>query len=253
MTQHRRLVDTARLHITGEVLPPDTGHELVPYTEPARRSWPVIRVELPTADDDGAPGMTWEKRSMQRAPGMESDVTVPLAQAAITAAAAGALAACAAWAFGWHVRTVALVFGVVLACAWLWRLRLMDSLLWATESITGRDVNRDGHVGRPAHNLALVNPAAARETAQKDVRTTESAAQRAELLAFVHRCYTVGTSEGAHGVKASGPDRQAYVRQRDVLLSLGVAAWKNPARPRAGWRMAVSYGKAAEIVGRHVL
>lgn len=253
MNTTRRLADLARLDLSGEVLPADPGRELVPYSEPARRSWPVIRIDLPMAEDDPAPAMTWEKRTLQRQPGMEADVRVPLAQAAMTAAAAGILAACAAWAFGWPVRAVALVFGVVLACSWLWRLRLADSLLWATESITGRDVNRDGAVGRPAQSFTLANPAQARQQAAQTVKTAESEAARAELVAFVHRCYTVGTSEGAHGVKASGPDRAAYVRQRDVLLALGIAAWKNAERPRAGWKMAVSYARATEIIARHVL
>lgn len=248
----RRLVDTARLDVTGDVLPADPGRELVPY-DPGRRAWPVIRLELPTAEDDPAPAMTWEKRTLQRQPGLESDVRVPLAQAVLTALAAGILAACAAWAFGWPARTVALVFGVSLAAAWLWRLRLADSLLWATETITGRDVNRDGAIGRPAQSFTLANPAQARQDAAQHVATAEDAAARAELLAFVHRCYTVGTSEGAHGVKASGPDRAAYVRQRDALLALGIAAWRNPERPRAGWKMAVSYQRATELIAKHVL
>lgn len=249
----RRLTDTGRLNLSGDVLPAEPGRELVPYTEPARRSWPIIRIDLPTADDDPAPAMTWEKRTAQRTPTTDTDVAVPMLQAVFTALAAGIMAGCLAFVFGWPVRVVALVFGVALASSWLWRLRLADSLLWATESITGRDVNRDGAIGRPAQSFTLANPAQARSDAAQHVATAEHEAARAELLAFVHRCYTVGTSEGAHGVKASGPDRAAYVRQRDVLMSLGVATWRNPERPRAGWKMAVSYARAAELIARHVL
>lgn len=253
MTNTRRLAELARLDVSGELLPaePEPGRELVPYTEPARR-WPVIRVELPQADDNPEPAMTWEKRTMQRQPGMESDVRVPIAQAAMTAAAVGVLAGCAAWAFGWPVKTVALVAGVTLAVAWLWRLRLADSLLWQVETLTGH-VGPQNAAPRTGRAFTLANPAEARTEAQRDTRTAEHEAARAELLAFVHRCYTVGTSEGAHGVKASGPDRQAYVRQRDVLFSLGIATWKNPERPKAGWKMAVSYARTVELIGKHVL
>lgn len=247
--RERRLAELARLDLSGEVLPPESGHELVPY-EPARR-WPVIRLDLPQAEDD-APAMTWEKRTAQRQPGMESDVRVPIAQAAMTALTVGILAACCAWALEWPARTVALVFGVTLALSWLWRLRLADSLLWATETLTGH-MNPAAATPRTGHAFTLANPAEARTEAQRDTRTAENEAAKTELLAFVHRCYTVGTPEMAHGVKAGGPDRTAYLRQRDVLMSLGIAAWKNPERPKAGWKMAVSYARAQELIAKHVL
>lgn len=247
----RRLVDVARLDVTGELLPAEDDAALVPY-EPARRQWPVIRVNLPTVDDDAAPAMTWEKRTAQRTPSTDTDVTVPVLQAFFTALAAGIMAGCCALVFGWPGRTVALVAGVTLAVSWLWRLRLADSLLWATETLTGH-VGPQAAAPRTGRAFTLANPAEARTQAQKDTHTADDAAARAELLAFVHRCYTVGTSEGAHGVKASGPDRAAYVRQRDVLMALGIAAWKNAERPRAGWKMATSYARAQELIAKHVL
>lgn len=253
MNVSRRLVDAARLDLSGELLPPDPGpgHELVPYSEAPRR-WPVIRLDLPQAEEDAPPAMTWEKRTAQRTPTTDADVAVPVLQAFFTALAAGLMAACCALVFGWPWRTVALVSGVTLALSWLWRLRLADSLLWATETLTGH-LQPQNAAPRTGHAFTLANPAEARTEAQRDTRTAEHEASKAELLAFVHRCYTVGTSEGAHGVKASGPDRQAYVRHRDVLMSLGIAAWKNAERPRAGWKMAVSYQRATELIGRHVL
>ncbi len=249
--RERRLVDTARLDLSGELLPPEPGHELVPYTEAPRR-WPVIRLDLPQAEEDAPPAMTWEKRTAQRAPTTDADVAVPVLQAFFTALAAGLMAACCALVFGWPWRTVALVAGVTLAVSWLWRLRLADSLLWATETLTGH-VNAAGAAPRAGHAFTLANPAEARTEAQRDTRTAENEAAKTELLAFVHRCYTVGTAEMAHGVKAGGPDRTAYLRNRDCLLSIGIAAWKNPERPKAGWKMAVSYARAQELIGRHVL
>jgi len=147
---------------------------------------------------------------------------------------------------------VLLAFGLALAYMLVARLRFMDSLLWSVETLTGYDVNGDGKVGEPAA-FTLANPAQARQAAAIAEATTESEAHKAELLAFVHRCYTVGTGERSHGVRASGSDREAYVRQRDVLLSLGIARWKHDGRPRAGWVMAVSHQKALQIIARHVL
>lgn len=254
----RRLIDTGRMDLTGEVLPAEGGRDIIPWeareVEAARHPAPMIHISLPRLrdDTDTAPAMTYERRSLQREPSIESDFILPALQAFGVATSMMILAAIASWSFGWSWRVSAIAFGLALAYMLVARLRHMDSLLWSVETLTGHDINGDGHTGQPAA-FALVNPAAARADARKDVDATEQAAQRAELVAFVHRCYTVGTAEAAHGVKAGGPDRTQYLRQRDTLMALGIAAWRNPARPKAGWKVAVSYQKAQELLARHVL
>ena len=256
----RRLVDTSQMNLTGEVLPAADDRALTPWHDAPLAPWqpgsaPIINISLPrrTDDTDAAPSMTYERRTLQREPTVETDFLLPTLQAFGVAIALMILAAIASWSFGWGWRVAAISFGIALAIMMIARLRHMDSLLWATETLTGFDVNGDGKVGNPAASFTLANPAQARAEAQREVDSTDAAAARAELLAFLHRCYTVGTAETAHGVKASGPDRQSYVRQRDALLSLGIASWKNPERPKAGWRMAVSYARAQELIARHVL
>ena len=268
----RRLIDTTqmdarsvhRADITGELLPAEhTGRELTPWEgdwdvaprQPERLPAPIISINLPRARADyaDAPALEYERRRAARQPSVESDVVVPGLQAAITAVCVTVAVGAACLVWGWSARHMLIAFCVAVGCAWLWRLRLADSLLWEIETITGHDINHDGRVGNPAHAFTLANPAQARQTAARAVATTENETQKAELLGFVHRCFVTGTSEGAHGVKASGPDRAAYVRQRDVLLSLGIARWKHDGRPRAGWVMAVSYARAQELIARHVL
>lgn len=244
-----------RVDLVGDVL---TGRELVPWeqaeVEAQQRPAPIVNINFPRLrDDQETPGsMVWEKRSLQREPSIEADFLLPVLQAFGIASSVLILSALAALALDWTWKVPAIGFGLALAYMLIARLRFMDSLLWSVETITGTDINHDGATGKPAA-FTLANPAQARYEAHKDVDATAQAAARAELLAFVHRCYTVGCSEGSHGVKASGPDRQSYVRQRDVLLSLGIAAWKNPTRPKAGWKMAVSYARAQELIARHVL
>lgn len=253
----RRLVDTSRWDLTGEVLPAQSGRELVPWEEAevqaSRNPPPLLSIHLPALrGEPDAPSMTYERRSLQREPSIESDFLLPVLQATAISASAMIVTAVLAWVFHWHWKYVLLAFGLALAYALLQRIRHMDSLLWSVETLTGHDVNGDGKVGQPGH-VALVNPAQSRADVRKDVDATEQAAARAELVAFLHRCYVTGTAETAHGVKAGGPDRDAYLRQRDALMALGVAAWKNPTRPKAGWKMAVSYQKAQELIARHVL
>ncbi len=264
--RQRRLIDTVgmvkrpakRKEITGEVLPAlaDEGRALVPInTQPAQ----VIGINLPqpgrvdeTADDD-TPSSEYERRRVQRAVTWESDVRVPAAQACLTALAFGVMAGLLALAFGWSWRIPAVVLALALAVSWLWRLRLVDGLLWEIETVTGRDLNHDGHKGNPARDYTLANPHDARQQAQRSQRTSKAEQDRAALVQFIHRCYTAGCSEAAHGVKATGPDREQYVKARDVLLSLGVAAWRNPDRPHGGLRMVVVEAEVLALVSQHVL
>jgi len=260
--RQRRLIDRApviarRADLTGDILPADSGRDLVPWEERealANRFPPVVNINFPRiGSDEESPGsMVWEKRSLQREPNIEADFLLPVLQAFGVASALLILSALAALAFDWTWHVPAVAFGLALAYMLVARLRFMDSLLWSVETLTGYDVNGDGKVGEPAA-FTLANPAQARQAAAIAEATTESEAHKAELLAFVHRCYTVGTGERSHGVRASGSDREAYVRQRDVLLSLGIARWKHDGRPRAGWVMAVSHQKALQIIARHVL
>ena len=137
--------------------------------------------------------------------------------------------------------------------SWLWRMRVADGLLWEVERFTGRDLNGDGAVGEPPSQPVLVNAWQARQEAAQVRAEDDAERERQALTAFLHRCFVAGTSETAHGVKASGPDRDTYVKQRDALLSLGIAAWRNPAKPRAGWRIVVSHQKAMELLSRYTL
>ncbi len=88
----------------------------------------------------------------------------------------------------------------------------------------------------------------AREVVQHDTD-----ARQAALLAFVDRCYLSGCSEGAHGITASGPERDNYVACRDVLFSLGLAEWKNPHRAKSGWQMTTDPATCKAIIASHLL
>ncbi len=209
---------------------------------------PALPVVLP---EPQAPAI--ETRTATRTPNRESDLIVPAGQAAVLALAVLIGGGAVAIALGLSGRLVLAAFGVALIGGWLWRLRVADSLLWAVETATGLDLDHNGTVGNPARAYAVMQPAAARETVARETRQAAQSAERAALLEYVDRCYIRGTSENAHGVKATGPDRAQYVAKRDVLLSLGVAAWRNPDKPKAGWQMAVSRQRARQLVERHVL
>jgi len=195
-----------------------------------------------------------ERTKLQREVSRETDVAIPFLQALTSALVVGILAAGLALWFAWSWRAVLVLSGTTLALAWFWRLGIADSLLWQVESVFGLDLDRDGQVGAPQLRApVVVNAHEARLQAANEVRETRTDNERMELLRFVDACFIVGTSEAAHGIKAGGPNRDRYLRHRDTLLSLGIAVWKNPDRPRSGWRMAVSRAKAVSLVESHVL
>jgi len=230
----------------GPVLWRDDGELLPAIPEP-----PTVRIGgRPEPEPAAASSETW---TPQRTPSIEADVAVPGLQAVLTAGAAAICAGLLAWALGWSWRVPVVVGALTLAGSWLWRLGVVDRLLWTVESFTGKDVDGDGVTGRPQVSFTLANPGQARQTIAKEVRAAAASAEQAELLQFVDTCFMRGTAEGKHGVTAAGPDRTAYLAKRAALLNLGVARWKNPARPRAGWCMACSRQRARQLVTKHVL
>jgi len=205
---------------------------------------PVLRIGS-RSEPEPPPNETW---TPARTPTVEADFIVPTAQALMTAAAAALATGLLAWALGWSWRVPVAVGGLAVAAAWLWRLGKVDSLLWTVEGLSGVDLNRDGNIGRPL-TVAVANPAQARATVARETREQEREARKQALLEFVDRCFLVGTSESAQGIAAG--DRADYLTCRDTLLALGIARWRNPNRPKAGWEMVVSRHRARQLIEKH--
>ena len=149
----------------------------------------------------------------------------------------------------WEWRPAAGLIGAAGLLAFFWRVILGDRLNWKLETMTGRDLDRDGQIGKPAP-FSVLNPADARRTADGYAAASDTRSRQAELLAFVARCATVGESEQAQGI---GPgQRELYCDQRDTLIGLGIAAWKVPGNVRLGWRLRVTPAQAQTIIERHI-
>jgi hypothetical protein len=213
----------------------------------------VIRIGEHSGPAEPPAGYTVERQEPQRGQTLEGAFYVPLAQALATALVVIMSLGMLAWVFGWRWTIPVAVTAITLLAAWLWRLRHSDRLLWRTETWIRRDLNGDGVIGQPMTGFTLLNPDVARRAvaAAEAAQTVED--RRQELYAFVDRCFLIGSSEFAQGIRASGPDRERYVRCRDALIDLGIGRWKSPGRPTAGWLVIGNPAAAKRIIDKHVL
>ena len=207
------------------------------------------RHPLGTADSS-APMV--ETMTPARAPDVRSDFTTPALQSLFSALVAGLVAAVVAWRTGGDVLTWLIVGGVAgLTVCWLAALGLARSLVWKIERVMGSDIDGDGQQGKPDDgHLLAVQPETARQNVAGEVRQRAADDRLTWLIGFVTRCYTLGTSESAQGIKPG--ERAKYCEARDLLLRLGLADWRHADNHRLGWDMTTSQASAIKTIREHV-
>jgi hypothetical protein len=220
--------------LTGEILPPEQT-SLSTYQVPRAAPAPSYQVE---------------NRQPRHVQNLETGFLVPFATAGGTAIALTIAAGALALAFGWPVKTVLIIFALSLAGGWLWRLGVADKIIWNVERVTRQDLDGDGTIGAPMTHLAVIQPEAARQDIARQTRQTTANERLVWLQAFVHRCYVMGCSESAQGIKPG--DRARYLEARDLLLRLGLAVWRDEANKRLGWQMTTDEATAVAIITHHV-
>ena len=153
--------------------------------------------------------------------------------------------------FGWPLKSIPVIGGVTLFGMWTWRgVIRSEALLWTRETITQRDINRDGSVGKP-HDVTLLNMTDYTPPS-RTTQTAEGSDTKRALLAFVLSCYAFGsTSERAHGIQPW--QRKRYLDFRDALMTLGIADWKDKANPRLGWELVAERDIAVALIEERVL
>lgn len=187
-----------------------------------------------------------ETTSPLRASRVESEVIVPVLHTVVSAAL---LALCILL---WRWRIDAGIVATVALLVWSWRVLRSDKLLWQIERLTHQDINSDGFQGEPT--LTVIDGRNARKQAAHDPYNTlrDTAAAQQSLIAFVYLCASVERpTEDALGIPTG--DRDGYVRYRNRLIDLGIAAWNEPNRHNAGWHLTVSPETAAAIIEKHLV
>jgi len=183
---------------------------------------------------DVGPGRWVRTQAPARAAGLVSDVAVPFLQSLLTGVLLGGVVSFVVSRSQWGGDVGILFVGLVLVVAclcWLVLLGQHRALLWATERLTGQDLDGDRQLGKPRERLVVVN-------AERERRSNEGAAQEArvsQFVDFVSRLPMRGTSLRAWE-KHLG--RDVYCEYRDVLFRLGWAAWRSDDQ-RQGWELVV--------------
>ena len=202
-----------------------------------------------------------ETRAPQRESKIESEILVPLFAAVISALVVMLVAVIGAVVLDWPLKSVPVAGGATLLLMWAWRgVVRSEALLWTRETITQRDINRDGAVGKP-HDVTLLDmrnwsPPPRAPIPEGASLYAETDTKRA-LIAFVMSCYTfrtpthAGTSERAHGIRPW--QRSRYKDFRDALIRLGIADWQDKDNRRLGWELVVEQDVALGLIAEHVL
>jgi len=189
-----------------------------------------------------APGTSLRRDVPIRSPSVAADVGVPfllaLASATVTFAAVGIVAI----ALRWSVGVPAVAAALALFLVWFWRLMKWESLLWATERITGVDLDRDGEVGEPGRRTVQLEISNADEPGS--LRYLNIPDALFAKLPGVALKLAAGTpfSEGAMTGKGRPLSRSEFHQLRDLFMERGVVAWKDERHPTLGIEF-TSYGK----------
>jgi len=173
-------------------------------------------------------------------------VQTPLAQTIISSTVIAIAIACLCYVFAWSVNIVIVSFGLSLCLIWFYRLHLFDGLLMQLETIVQSDINQDGQIG----HLVVRNASRAKATTAKTIAERANEDKIKGLQDFVERAYTIGTSESAMGIKPNSRNR--YLENRDVLMRLGLAQWRNPQNTKAGWVMTCDKDTTYAAIATHV-
>lgn len=187
-----------------------------------------------------------ETTSPLRANRIESEFGVPALQTIFSAALLGLCIVL----WRWHIEA-----GIVATAAlliWAWRMLRSDKLLWQIERLTRHDLDGDGVQGEPT--MTVINGRDARQQAAHDPYNTlrDTATAQQSLIAFVYLCASVEhPTEEALNIPTG--DRDGYVRYRNRLMDLGIAAWNVPNRHNAGWHLTVAPETAAAIIEKHLV
>lgn len=170
---------------------------------------------------------TIERIAPSRAPGLRSDVAVPLAQSLVTGVLIGGPLGYAVWTIGGHWGVIPALILVATGATWFLRLPTADKTMWVTDrrvvepdaATPEREVERIiGLHSYGSHN--------ARDEAN-------AAAQTSRLAQFLREAIVKTTTPY---LEKKGFKRTEIDEWRQMLMDRRYAEWRNPSNHLSGWQ-----------------
>lgn len=187
---------------------------------------------------DGASAEAWHEATRTTPHGKatkESDVVVPLQQAAITAAVVTLPVAALTAAAGWPVYVPVIVGTISFTASWFWLLKDSRGLLRVTERIVNRDIDGDGRIGDEPE---IAKPSRVQvEVTERDphgyhrMRFLDLPIDETNLQAFA-KGILAGKSFSERTWAGDGKpfSQNDFAALRDKLIDTGYARWKGGER-----------------------
>jgi|SRR3990167_1303872 len=190
----------------------------------------------PLHSGDGVSAEAWREATRttpHRAASRESEVIVPLQQAAITAGVVTLPVAALTAAAGWPVAVPVIVGTISFTASWFYLLRDSRSLLRVVERVTNRDINGDGRIGdepEPAPRSVRLEVTEHREGGAT-MRFLDMPLDEARLREFA-RGILAGKSFSERAWAGDGKpfSQNDFAALRDKLIETGYARWKGGER-----------------------
>lgn len=170
-------------------------------------------------------GVDYERRAPAREPSLQADVIVPAAQSILTGLALGVPGSAALGLLGYEFNQC-LIAGGLLALAgagvtWMTKLGLHSSLLWAIETVTGRDIDGDNQTGAPIGAVPVrVELAQGPRTRLVDLPIAD------DKLAAIADLVLTGGAFSRRALAGAGVSEAEYKALSDAMLAGGLLASK---------------------------
>ena len=157
-----------------------------------------------------------------------SDVLTPFAQAFVTGLMVTLCGSFLAALNGWQWYSGLLAGVIITFVAWVVLLYASHTMLWIIEEITGRDIDGDGHAGKPEKRVIELEVHEGQSTKIQTFPGEEKQVIRFALAVIRGGTFSERTAQ------RSGYGVTNFTKMRDIFIQRRWAAWNDPNAPQQG-------------------
>lgn len=178
-----------------------------------------------------------ERRGPARDATVESDVHVPVLQAAVTGICAFAVSIIPIFAWGWAWWSPLVIGLLTFAAVWLALLNSHRQSLWFIEDLLDRDIDGDGHTGKPSNEPIRVDIIETQDDGRKGFKFVDIVdATPKQLVTFAYGAAVLDRplSEETWTPTINGFSKRKFYRFIQRLDEIGWTTFIDPQYPTRG-------------------